>query len=275
MIGETILCTLTVAHEELDGYPTESWEPIFSAARKLKCAWADRAQLVKELLGYKLPGSKTNVEPHVYPYWDPALTSRKPIALKISVSPFGRISDGGLGQQSNYLHAVLDVTYEVPQYTFSGDGETTPLVEETFEGAGEFLTLPNKGMTWGDNTPLEEAEAPGILYRMLDYTYTRHLVEVIPAAALDYMGCVNSAAMTINAISVAVGPETVLYTQPTFDRTITADGASRFNLTYRFTIKPTGWNKYRRHGSTDPEDIYYNGILYKPYPLADLLGLMA
>ena len=261
---------ITVDHEELDGSPTESYDDQgFKAVRVLQCAWADRLTLAEELRGgNRYVGDQyVYTRPQRYPHYEQATVA------DVSIAPFGATQAGADTTQASYPYARLTVTYRVPDYGSNPAEEIEEtLVTESLEPAAEFLTLPHEGYFWKDGAdwvPLTETEAPQKLLRMLEWVYTRHQQTHLPSAVLDLVGKVNDSTVTSTTLGLSFPAGTLLYNPPQLEREITTTGAKAWRVTYRFTYRPSGWNKFPRR-KKDGKDTSFETI-YKSQDAGDPL----
>ncbi len=239
---------ITVDYKRVPGYPRE--EVTRNGARvidRLRCDYTDRITLIKELLGFSI-GGVLHV-PHKYDPVDDTLESL--YASTAEAEPIiGLESSTG-----NYKKAIVTVRYETPSYDVDlpqEEGETT-YVTESLEPAAEFATLGRSGLYFGtvgggDQKGLEELgmESPSKIIRMIDWVYTIHWMPFIPAAVWTHIGTVNSAAIFSHTLGKLFPAETLLCSNPTLTRQFTSEGIGAWEITWRFTYRPEGWNKFPR-----------------------------
>lgn len=263
---------MPIAFEELDGSPIESVSDNgVEVLRKFKCAWGDRLTLARELIGSVTSdgeGGYITTAPATYGPLSAATVDR------VTIEPFGSVQAmPGDAQQSSYAHAVLTVRYGNTRFRYVGDAGT--LASEELEPVAEFVTLPSQQLKWGaSGPPLRPDEAPGRLLRGLDWVYTRHRVPELNAAIFDLVGKVNEATVTSNTLGFTFAAETLLYNPPTLRRTITSNGADAWQVTYRFTYRPTGWNRFWRPDTDTYVQLYNNAGAINVYEPGDFLQLM-
>lgn len=242
------------------------------ATRLLECTWANRWTLLKELLGWWEYNSNTDTvvihRPHDYPH------NQWAKCLDVNILPFGKDVPSGVDGVSAYGKARLTVVYGVP--------EEDDYASESLEPSAEFLTFPNEKLFWdaAKTEPLNEDEAPGVLLNTLNWIYNRHKMPYIPVEILNLIGYVNAAAITSPTLGMTFPIETLLYQPPTLAREISVVGGDYARLTgwrieFRFTYRPTGWNKFPKRGEAFTfKDIYDDsGTLKKVYPLGDFTPL--
>ena len=69
--------------------------------------------------------------------------------------------------------------------------------------------------------------------------------------------------------------ETLLYNPPRLERDITTEGARAWRVTYRFTYRPEGWNKFPRRGYDTMETVYKaGGAALEVYDTGDFTELI-
>lgn len=234
-----------------------------SASVDLTVPWSQRWALVGDLLnnGRPLPDYGVGA----------------PIALKASVKPFGEMI--AFGQSFVYSEAIVTVSYGIRKFESVGPFD---VVAESIEPQAEFRILPFRNFRWGSKTgvPLVEAEAPGKLEVKL--MLVRQIFKVptpLSPLALSATGAVHNAAYTSPLLGLSFEPETLLYLEPKFERTLRNNGSDGVNYTQQWAIKHSGWNKYFRTSSGAYEEIYLTTDAgtdpYKNYEPMDLSGLLA
>ena len=252
-----------VQYTEQAGSPNESFgEDEFTASRTLICPWSQRHTLLCDLISTQ----------ELYPYNSPGVRAR---AVSGTAKPFGTLQlDAGGTNVTAYEKALVTVNYS----TKSGDeNDAQDLISESLEPNIEFLTCDHNEFCWGSASgdKLKENEAPGRQVRSLDYVFTIYNMPSIPAAVLGLCGCVNNAPVTAQLLGLTFPTETLLYTPPQLSRTITTDGTGGWQMQFRFSYRPNGWNKYWRHKTQTWERIYLaSGGTYYNYPLGDFTPLL-
>lgn len=235
-----------------------------NARVQLRCAWAVRAALVADIVG--------NLKEY------PRVPGCKAYAQSASVTP----APGGEtildGQGNIYDEAIVTVNYSQLK-TGSGGGDTQngQLFSESLEPSAEFTTLNHKDFRWGSATgdELEPQEAPGKLQIGMDYVLTRYNVTSIPAAILNNVGTVNASAISSYLLGLNFAAETALLCPVTPNRQIDASGTGKWTLPVRFSIKPSGWNRFWRAKTQSYEEIWLaDGGVYKSYPLSNMASLL-
>lgn len=259
--------TLSIPHEEIDGYPKEIFSRTsLDIVRLLQCPWEDRLSLAQDLVG-QMVASGNNFEwimPARYSYFvSPGQTSVPCLVTRVEINGFGK-SDKGAGDtptspQISYSHARLHVTY-----TSVPEADIDILVEETMDPTAEFLTLPSRKAYW-DNAqeePLSKGEAPGLLLKSFEWTYKINQCPLVPAAAFDLVGKVNSDAIWSRKFNHTFPAETLLYTPPELTEFHDFSGQALWEIVYKFNYKPLGWNLFYRGGASGPDGETYNDVFY-------------
>lgn len=254
---------MPVTKSELPGSPKEAWTRTgFQATRQFECAWAERENLKKELLG------------SVYA----PLDDTGSICTKVGSVPFqAEISEAPAGVAA-YEKALVTGEWTVQQGETVGENQ----VSESIEPNAEFLTVSHRGLTWGDGgDPLAKEEAPGRLYYGLDYVRTRFGITPVPATVLTFIGHVNKEAGGISPLTVGLSgwtfaQETLLFMPPTIVRVVDKDGNLLWDITYRFSYKPNGWNTYWRKKTEAWEKIWNTATdgNFEGYPPVDGFGAL-
>ena len=242
----------TVACAEEHDAQSENWNLDSASARvTLRCAWDDRHDLVQDILGNQ------RVWPHdgsglLYP-------------TSATVEPWPSIYSSS-GQECTYLDALVTVSYGT---------EVEDLISESLEPTTEFMKLDYRRFRWGavNGDPLLKNEAPGKLYKGLNLIRTIYdVASPLPTTLLTLPGAVNDADYVSSLLGLTFPEETLLFTPPKMDRSITTAGAEGWTLQLKFVYKAAGWNKFWREKTEDWEDMYLingGGAAYKNYPLED------
>lgn len=252
----------------------EDGENGFRATRTLQCNWADRLTLASQLLkAYVVSQSgRVFLIGDKYPY-----RSRAYVKNIRGIQPVGVSSQGGSAGQISWPHARLTVEYGERDFDPSPSGGSSDsalvVAEETFDQSGEFLTLPNKKLYWdsSQNEPVENAEAPGFLVDMIDWTYSfTEKNSSLPAAFKDDIYKVNSVQITSRSLGITFAAEELLYLGPRVRRQIFSDGDVAMNVDLRYRFRRGTWNKFFRSANATPQQIYDDsGAVFKPYETAD------
>lgn len=266
---------MSIAFEEMESSPVERLLPSgFQATRRLKCAWADRLDLARELSGSAewVEDALVVTPAATYPTFSAAAVR------SVEISPFGSVSaDAEDSSLAAYPAAILTVRYATPSADSSSSASPTTLVAESLEPTVEFLTLSADGLRWTSTTgtALLPDEAPSRLIRGLNWVYTRYRMPVVVPATFSLVGKVNSASITSTTLGVSFAAETLLYNPPTLRRTTSLAGVSDWQVTYRFSYRPTGWNRFWRSSTAAFEQIFTASAGLTVYPTGDFTALLA
>ena len=267
---------ITIGFDELDGSPDERFTKNgFEVTSRLRCAWADRLTLAKQLRG-NVQQSQNLVVRFIGRRWPDFPAA---IVEDVSIKPFEGLSPlSPVGNKTEYQFAELTVNYRVP------DGEESPspdetvadtLVTENLRASAEFITIPKLDLFF-DDTATKELEIDGAkIIVTLDWVYKLHQLPEIPEGTFELIGSVNKNTMHSNKFNRNFEPETLLFNPPETDPVVTTNGDKAWNITYNFTYKPFGWNKKVKPGEfvevageKQPKfvDIFTkDGVIYKFY----------
>lgn len=252
---------LNVDVEEMADSPQESYnENGFSASVQLLCPWRNRFDVMQ----YVLAGA-SELYPHA-----PLTLAR---ARTASSAPFqarvGQLNGSG-GELAYYDKAVVTINYVFDSQTESG-GE---LFSESLEPTTEFLTIDPSRLKWSNGDKLKHEEAPGRLYRGLNYVLTRHNQRAIPPSVMYLPGCVNGGPFTAMLLGVTFAPETLLYQPPACQRSVSRDGTAGWTITYRLSYRYPGWNEFWNSATGKWDTIRNpNNSKYYVYPLGNFNGI--
>jgi len=173
---------------------------------------------------------------------------------------------------NSYTKAKWSITYERPEYAVdeteaAADGDPIPFLSHTWEGGGEFLTLPDDALLWvtsgGDPSSAtftssvgDEANA-GLFIPSIEHQVTWSRVPSPPFDDIRArVGKVNHANMILSTGTAA--PETLLFLNPSISREVMSDGARAWSVSYKFSERrviaedqtdPGGWNHFYRNNS--------------------------
>ena len=242
---------ITVPYTEIKDSPRETIRANNNTAtRVFEVAWADRITFAKQMTGFTtqdVSGTVTIVyiyEPHKYP--DSSIKNL--YAKEANIAGLGVVTDDTAFTTqtvAKFDNAQVTISYETPEYP-QGTDVGTVYVSESLEPATEFLTMRTDGLGYSDGVPLDEGEAPGYLIRMVDWVYTIHELNAVPAEVLTLPGSVNSSKIFSKSLGLTFPVGTLLFGNPSLDRQHTADGATAWTVTFRLTYRPNGWNFFPR-----------------------------
>ena len=274
-----IPAVITVGYEEMTSPQQSPTEDLphegFTATRLLICGWEDRLTLAKELRGYTEHSEDTiiNHEAHRYPH------NEQLIAMSVSIAGMGVVSSPASLMVAEWTKAVLTVQYAVPEWSGSEDNDgPTTLASESIEPAGEFLTVSGKSQYWdaAKTNQIGEDESIGILVRMADWVFTMHRMTHVPSGSWSLIGHCNSSAVNSRSLNFSFPAETLQFKAPRLSREITSDGYGAWQIEYRFTYRPNGWNKKFNKKTSAWATVYDdNGSAVVYYPKSDFGGFIA
>ena len=236
----------TTACTEEDGSPLEVvTTKSYKATVTLICAWADRYNLATEQADYLL-----------YP--------RQPYTLarvkSISITPFTR----SLGADPTWYCNDYEQAKIVTEYSF--DAETpqkngADLWSESLEPTAEMQTLPPVNLYWASGKQLstDGSPYPTKLLPGFDYVMTHYNLASIPAAVLGIEpGSCNNADFTSYTLGLTFPTQTLMFNPAHTERRVNMGSSTslNWNVTYRFTYRKNGWNKYWNNTSQAWKNIY-------------------
>lgn len=241
--------------EEAGTYSEQWGEDEISAQVTLRCTWANKANLIADILG--------NQKAH-------------PIVSGARAQSASAVPDVTKFTQNSQGITWIDA---LVTFNYSSDQEEN-LIDETLEPTVEFLTHDHKRFRWGSLTgdPLLEAEAPATQFKGLNLVRTYHRQSSIPSMVIDTaVGSVNDADYTSSLLGLTFNEEGLLFQPPTLSRSITTAGSKGWKIVLKFSYKPQGWNKFFRAKSNDWEEIVdaETGAVFKPYPPEDFSTLLS
>lgn len=241
-----IPAAITVGYEEMTTPQQSPTEELphegFTATRILVCDWEDRLTLAKELRGYTEHSGDTiiNHESHRYPH------NEQLIAMSVSIAGMGVVSSPASLMVAEWTKGVLTVQYAVPEWSGSEDNEgPTTLVSESIEPAAEFLTVSGKKLYWDASQAdlIGEDEEIPYLIRMAEWVFTMHRMPYVPSGSWTLIGHCNSSGVASKSLNFTFPAETLQFKAPRLSREITTDGYGAWQIEYRMTYNPQGWNK--------------------------------
>lgn len=229
----------------------------------LQCAWADRYNLVDDLLLNRRP-------------WPWYIAPYVPLATSCSIKniPSNYTQDG---QGIDYLESLVTVEYS---------SKFSDLFSEEIEPTASMDQYDAKLFTWNNtnNTPLQPNEAPSRLVRGLILSKTYYdILDPLPPELLTYVGCCNSD-IYVSTTGLVFEPQTLLYTPPHLQRTVRTDGTRAWQLNVKFQFMPyPGWNTFWNPSDQQYEQIRvkqtkWNGVvqpsqIFEPNPPVPFTGV--
>jgi hypothetical protein len=288
-----------ISYDLKEGYPKEYISNTgITIEHKYQCAWGDRLELMKNLLGW-WTGSSFNW-PHKYEPEAAGGLLRDVYATKCNIEPLGPVTDDSY----YYKKAILNVTYERLDYyngSFTSPGGTVSnrqvLFTERLEPAAEFLTLNRSNLYWGTGNDKyrlkdEDIETPTMVIKMLDWVLEFSHVQYLNTNHLDAIGKVNLTEVTPRTLGVSFPAETLLCGNVSasreFTRSFNNPAYSTWAMTYRFTYRnngtyasPMGWNHYPRTDNASSSGLSWERItqgtdnipIYKTMEFNTVFGL--
>ena len=244
------------AHSEVHSIESEG-----TATVTLQCAWSIRHAVVQDILANR----------RLWPY---SVGIDGPRATNATVSPLPSSGSPTLdGQGIIYTDALIEVEYSTMA--------EADLVSESLEPSMDMIALDFKKFRWDEpeGDPLEEDEAPA--FQLFRGQLVRKFFKVappLPTSLLTLQGKTNEADYTSSALGITFPIETLLYMPPVMERTITTAGVQGWDITIKFQINWTGWNKFWRADEQTWSEMYVRGKNatapatddpYKNYPTGD------
>ncbi|MHA2120021.1 MAG: hypothetical protein ACW990_02325 [Promethearchaeota archaeon] len=230
--------------------------------RIVSCAWEDRIQLVREVLGWFDSG--------VYHYpdlYDTDINDDVPglYADRVRIVP----------ADEDRVRAKVTIIYKTQDIELGGPGtpsysEDGVWITESLDSVTEFLTYDRKGLGFGTGTERvsldnEDLEPPAALNFMIDWVYTLNHLPTWDIAMFNIVGKVNDAPVYSRALNITFPEETLLCLPPVSEREISWNGTYMWNVTYRFRYKnlgtialPIGWNWFPNMKKSDANGIAFN-----------------
>jgi hypothetical protein len=238
----------SVACAEEIGSASEDYDGItgsITATVTLRCAWSLRHDLVADILGNRRQ-------------WPYLVTAISPIATKAGVRG-DESAYVAVGQTMHPQDALVTISYTRPEFSEVGAFD---IVSESLEPTGEYRTLDYRQFRWGSGTgkPITEREAPGKLEVSLKLV--RRIFQVatpVTTLALTALGKCHDADYTSAMLGLTFPAESLLYLEPSFERTYKSDGTAAANYTQQWQVKMTNWNKIYRTETGTYERMYKAG----------------
>lgn len=244
----------------MDGYPRETWgaDGKFTAIVKMMCDWGDRWEVASRWVDLR-----SEYPPFTEEYGGGhGVVALGPAQIEAFPGQQSNVALDGM-DFSSYEKAVvtvkfgtpsgIDVPIDTPINDPRGRGDR---ISEAVEYNIEFATLNPELFEWvgGEGTnpvpaALKENEAPGRQEIGFDYIFTRLGVSHISPMTFELPGHVN--ATSIRSLSPLLDgkvfrPETLLYQKPSLSLERNRDGNAVIQAGYRFSYRPTGWNRIFR-----------------------------
>lgn len=223
---------------------------------RFMCAWADREALITELInaGVARPENSAAV-----PYAG-------------SWTPFTDEANLGATDVAAYEKAIVTMEYATPDFSSRIEDplDSGQFVSVRYEPTAEYMKMGSKGMTWLDGTDVDAPETPPILLLGADLVTTLYDKAYTPddlEAFDDAIGKVNSLPVTARILLTEYAAETLLFNPYSIvlSTYVAPPGPSRFDVTFRFSIRPNTWNKFYHPKSGLWENMNQDGDLFIPF----------
>jgi len=258
---------MTVAcHEIMEGkyggFPQENWiNGFLEAERLLECAWADRYTLLSELAGVQYPYTDTTI---AWPYAATVLG----IGVLDSTTPI-----------ATYSRAWCRIKYSNKLYY---DSTAQRLVSEELHPLSIHLPLDYAGFRWGAQTgassiPVQPCEAPSFIVRSSQYTVTYYRAYAVPSYADDYANCTNNGNVASYTLGRTYAAGRLLFGGTTARADTVLGSTTKLQVSYRFLIHPSNWNKFWRASTAQWETLYRagpDGGEYTPHTAVNFASLV-
>lgn len=241
-----------------------------TASLTLACLWTNRLALADDIL----------VNRRAYPHVTTAFT---PKAISCSIVQFDEDLNQSTtvdGQWRPPKLAHVTVNYGVLQTKEIG---TFGIVAESLEPYGDFIRQDYQLFRWGSKNgdPLIPEEAPGLYMPRMKLIRRIYKLTSLPGNVLTAMGKCNESAYSSPLLGVSFPVETLLYGEPSLERTISNTGTEGWNYTQQWAFNPNGWNKYWNPRAGAWQNIFLSSevtsgtpIPFKSYPPTDFSNLL-
>ncbi len=241
-------------YTEMFGYPKELYgeNGQFFGERKLKCAWADRKDVLLEVAGN---GGQ------IWPYYVVPGGSEMPgkqmeaRAMGASIIPFGKQTDLSESPIAVYDQAIITVKYSTTTAIKLSDVWVT----EELTPTAQLINVNTDKAEWtsgdGNGDPVLPSDNIVKVVPSFDYVVTYEHLGGIPAAAYTEVGKVNSLPVASWLLGLSFDAETLLHTRPVVRRSFDPALINTFRLVYRFSFVSHTWNKHWHIDSYETMDI--------------------
>jgi len=222
----------SVSFAEMHGYPVSKWESgEFDAERRVLVAWGDRVTFLEETDSY--PNC-------CYPYGDGPSSA---LAYKAVVHPFSGM-DGSSGF-ATYEFALIQIFYSTRGPVW--DTDLSVLMLEEMRQASQYGIVSKKNLKWAsDGAELGPNDEPRLDSPLYEYTISFSRLLALPAWVLTRPGIVNAGVVSGKQINLAFPAQTLRYTGCDISCVWSMARVARFNVTARYLVKLSGWNKFWR-----------------------------
>jgi len=243
-----------------------SYDGTNSSSVTLRCPWADRYNVANDVVN------------RIWPYLGGGRLAGK-ISIKAAPNTAHTVDAGGKLQ---YEDALVTISYDVAdlgslEQTIDPVSGKTVLYREQLVPYVEHQKLDHSLFCWGTNSlgrVLTEAESPFRQTRGYALSRTIYNLPQIDPSILTLPGYVNNATYTSASLGLTFPVETLLFGDPSMDRSISAAGAGQWTLNIKYPYREMGWNKFWRVDklpATAPKwDTIWdteNNVQYRNFPL--------
>ncbi len=235
--------------------------PIATVRYKLN-RYTDRYSFTNQLLGLwtgTYPSSYFYVGPYAYPQ------STNLVCTRIdSIDPFGHPAiNATLGLPWLVTsQCIVQATFTRPQWQASLNGGYFAV---TFQGGGEFFTVPETTYRFADSTPT--ATPIGVMVPQAEITVTRYRMPFVPdSIMIPLIGKVNNAPFQILYNTYNTG--TLLFSIGNSSVQSDPSGAITYQFEYKFSYREYPWNFYFHPDRTTGFALVTDGNGAPPYASA-------
>jgi hypothetical protein len=253
--------------------------------RHLKCAWANRVELMVQLLGWVEVQGNGLVVYLPQPFPAPGLQAC--IARSVRVTNYYGGPEADTTQPATipstrvaaFELAQLTVNYSTHLDIYGQSVRDSGQIwrRESIKGSAELTSIPNNGtLSWSNNSivPVDGSEIPGYMIHRSEWSYSRKFAGLPPTWLLDYVNYVNASELVSPTFGNVFAPETLKLMAPQFNVETDINGNTMSDVTISFLHQPDGWNMFpymTESGIIVPSNVYYksSGQQVKPFPSTD------
>lgn len=205
----------------------ETWHGLgqFTATRWVRCAYADRHDVVAEL------GASGG---ELWPYG--TTVSARLVGARAWGCGRGTVDGDGLSQYDSALIQLF--------YSTLGPYVVTPFIlmeELTPWRDGMMIDAPAMGLTWDGGDQIQETLPTEVVGCIYELTLIR--LSAPPATVATYLNYCNSAGVTMYTCAITFAAQTLLHTGPFVKRVVELGILPKWNVLYRWVYHPGTWNK--------------------------------
>lgn len=237
-----VITTITIPYEDL-GDATWSVDNLtgkVNGFRSLKCAWANRDELVRQLLGYmEVVGSNLYVHmPQLFP--TSKLGSPRCYAQSIGGKggPGNKIFEDTVTQHTAiYEFATIGVNYS----THTGEIWR----RETMRNMAEMVIMPGENrLHWTGGEECKESPLPGYIIHGSEWTYSIYQSGDPHHGYEDLVGCCNSSSVRSPTFHRTFTRGTLKFIGATFNVQQDFNGNVMTEYILTFHARKDDWNKF-------------------------------